>query len=234
MRLGRRGPGPKAVAGGWGPGRSVQPCLPRPLRAGDQRRAQKGCGFQEGPGGREGGVSCGQSGGPVAAVAPGPGLKPPKPPGCRHTHPGPGSAPSWLRPLLAAAPRPPAPSSLCVLQAVSRPLWTPEPLRPLPAAGPGLLTQGLDPRPRRPPGPAPLLGGCGRWGGRLEDCRVGLGCPPRAGTLMLLSPPHCVLAEGASRFPYVGKHKVGKYFHFFTFHYKKKVFYHGKIKKHMR
>lgn len=145
-----------------------------------------------------------------------------------------GLRPSWLRPLLAAAPRPPAPSSLCVLQAVSRPLWTPEPLRPLPAAGPGLLTQGLDPRPRRPPGPAPLLGGCGRWGGRLEDCRVGLGCPPRAGTLMLLSPPHCVLAEGASRFPYVGKHKVGKYFHFFTFHYKKKVFYHGKIKKHMR
>ena len=183
--------GPRAVAGGWGAGRSVQPCLPSPLRAGDQRRAQKGCGAPGGP--RRPGGRCVLGMERVELSLKPLGLYPtalgPSSPAAGPPTPGRAPPPAGSAPSSRQPPRPPAPSSLCALQALSRPLWTAELLRPLPAAGPGPLSPGLDPRPLHPPGQSPPL-----WlwpvGWAAPGLQGRLGCPPRAGTLMLPSPPH--------------------------------------------
>lgn len=152
MRPGGRGLGPRAVAGGCGAGCSVQPCLPSPFRSGDQRRAQKGCGFQEGLGGREGGVSWGRSAGRAGTVACGaqsetagaapPGLKLPccPPPLAPRPSPSPGpdSAPSLWQP-----PRPPAPHRCVRCRQFLNLSGSQNPCGLSPAVGPGPLTPGL-------------------------------------------------------------------------------------------
>lgn len=100
------GQGPRQWREGGGPAGASSPACPdhsgpatrgEPRKAVGSRRARE-AGREACPADRAPGV--------LRQWLLGPGLKPPKPPGCRHTHPGPGSAPSWLRPLLAAAPTP--------------------------------------------------------------------------------------------------------------------------------
>ena len=142
------GRGPGGWRAGGGPDGASSPACPARLGLATRDGPRRAVGSRRAPeAGREVCPGDGVRGAQSETAGAVPHRPGPKFPGCRPTLPGPGSAPSSRQP-----PRPPAPSSLCVLQAVSRPLWTAELLRPLPAAGPGPLTPGLDPRPLHPPG----------------------------------------------------------------------------------